>query len=104
MNEIIMFGVTVVLFVTIWIVTNKLNKSRRAKRERLRELDKRLAEFHKELDLLVALSKQLLPLKEDMDRLGASVAGRHAVVKISDWPKQYAFGIEKCAGFEIDWK
>lgn len=67
-------------------------------------LEKRLAKVHKEMDLLVALSEYLLPLKEDMDRLGANVEGRHAVLKIDDWPKQYAFGIEKCAGFDLDWK
>lgn len=77
---------------------------RRETRERLRKFDERLLEVSKELDLRHLLFKTLLPLKEDMDRLGAEVDGRHAVVKISEFPAQHAFGIVWCCGFILDWK
>ncbi len=77
---------------------------RRKIQEKRHKLKERLAEVHKELELLSALSKQLMPLKEDMDRLRADVAGRHAVVKVSEWPEQHAFGITHCCNFTLDWK
>ena len=72
--------------------------------ERRRIFDRELADVEHELNLMCELSRQLLPLKADMDRLKADVVGRHAVLKIDEFPQQYAFGIEKCCGFEIDWK
>ncbi len=99
MLDIIILGITCVFFIAVWVLTNKLNKRRRQRNERINK--ERLC---KELSLILSLSRQLLPLKADMDRLKADVVGRHAVLKIDEFPQQYAFGIEKCCGFEIDWE
>ncbi len=72
--------------------------------QKRKEFYEKLGRINEELELIIALSKTLLPLKEDMDRLGADVVGRHAVVKIDDWPEQHAFGITHCCGFTLDWK
>lgn len=104
MTDILIYGIPVVIAIAIFYVHHIETDEDKLLTEKRRKLEQRLAKFHKELDLLVALSEQLMPIKEDMDRLGADVAGRHAVVKISDWPEQYAFGIEKCCGFILDWK
>ncbi len=79
-------------------------ESSRMKRELAEFYRKEVIWAEKHNALCISMHKQLLPLKADMDRLKADVAGRHAVVKISDWPEQHAFGIEKCAGFILDWK
>lgn len=68
------------------------------------DCEKKLAKVHKEMELTYELSEYLLPLKADMNKLKANVEGRHAVLKINDWPEQHAFGITKCAGFILDWR
>ena len=107
MVDIIAFSailISCVLFLR-FLLNISINKKQRIElAEKRRILKERLAEVHKELELLSALSKQLMPLKEDMDRLGANINGRHAVVKVSEWPEQHAFGITECAGFILDWK
>ncbi len=70
----------------------------------LRKYQKEITDAKRELDLLVPLTRTLLPLKEDMDRMSANIDGRHAVVKIAEFPEQHAFGITRCCGFIIDWK
>lgn len=69
-----------------------------------RNIEEIFAKVHKELELITELSKYLLPLKADMDRLNANVDGRHAKLKIDDWPEQYESGITHCAGFDLDWE
>jgi hypothetical protein len=93
--------------ILIWLL-NAFAMSR-LKKER-EEFDKETHELAREYDsLMCQLFEYLLPLKADMDRLkanveGRHVVGRHAVVKIDDWPEQYAFGIDRCCGFILDWK
>lgn len=96
--------ILIAAMILIWLLNAIRMRISDLKKER-EKFGEETLELAREYDMLMLqLSEYLIPLKADMDRLRARLEGRHAVLKIDDWPEQYAFGITRCCGFDLDWK